>query len=231
MPDRALNADWLLKVFGRAATDPLFPQWAPELRADRREAVLSPGQQLIPASVLVPVVGREQPSLVLTRRTTHLSAHAGQISFPGGRAEPDDPDAPSTALREAHEEIGLQPEHVKVLGVLPSYHTVTGFAVTPVIAWLPALPAFRPDPTEVADIFCVPLAFLMNPENHQLRVIEPHQSPGGERIRFYAMPYSSPAHQGQEFFIWGATASIIRNFYHFLSAAYLQSTTDRPTAP
>lgn len=169
------------------------------------------------------LVGTDIPSIIFTRRTSTLSAHAGQVSFPGGRAEPGDGDAVNTALREAHEEIGLQPERVQLLGSLPTYLTVTGFSITPVVGWLASPPRFAPDPTEVADVFSVPLSFLMNPTNHQLRVIEPHENPSGQAIRFYAMPYRSPEHQGREFFIWGATASIIRNFYHFLSAAYLQS--------
>jgi 8-oxo-dGTP pyrophosphatase MutT (NUDIX family) len=116
-----------------------------------------------------------------------------------------DADLYATALRESQEEIGLQPERVEVIGTLPEYLTVSGYRVTPVVALVDPQAHYSVDAFEVADVFDVPMAFLMNPANHQVRV----WSGDGERRRFYAMPY-------QERFIWGATAGMLRNLYHFL---------------
>ena len=159
------------------------------------------------ASVLVPLVQREQGlQVLLTQRTAHLRDHAGQISFPGGRAEPEDADAVATALREAEEEVGLRPQQLDVLGCLPPYTTVTHFVVTPVVALLQPPLQLQVDSFEVAQVFEVPLAHLMNPAHHQRHLFE-HE--GGQR-QFLSMPYG-------EFFIWGATAAMLRNLYHFLS--------------
>ncbi len=156
-------------------------------------------QDLVAASVLFPIVLREQgPTVLLTQRTEHLRDHAGQISFPGGRAEEDDLSPQHTALREAKEEIGLLPRHVEVVGFLPEYRTVTGYRITPVVAFLTPPFELRPDPSEVAEVFEVPLAFLMNPANHQRHSRE-YQ---GRTRHFFAMPYG-------RHFIWGATAGII----------------------
>lgn len=156
-------------------------------------------QDLVAASVLFPIVLHEQgPTVLLTQRTEHLRDHAGQISFPGGRAEEDDLSPQHTALREAKEEIGLSPRHVEVVGFLPEYRTVTGYRITPVVAFLTPPFELRPDPSEVAEVFEVPLAFLMNPANHQRHSRE-YQ---GRTRHFFAMPYG-------RHFIWGATAGII----------------------
>lgn len=166
------------------------------------------------ASVLVPLVVREAGlSVLLTQRADHLSDHAGQISFPGGRREPSDPDAVATALREAKEEVALEPERVEVLGALPDYLTGTGFRVTPVVGLVHLPFTVSADTLEVAEIFEVPLSFLMNPANHEVRVL---RWEGGER-RFFAMPYPR-AGAGGHHFIWGATAGMLRNFYRFLAA-------------
>jgi 8-oxo-dGTP pyrophosphatase MutT (NUDIX family) len=166
------------------------------------------------ASVLVALVVRETGlTVLLTQRADHLSDHAGQISFPGGRREPEDADAAATALREAQEEVGLASEHVEVLGALPDYLTGTGFRVTPVVALVHPPFALEADTLEVADIFEVPLAWLMNPANHQVRLF---QWENGER-RFFAMPYAASEKQAP-YFIWGATAGMLRNFYRFLAA-------------
>jgi 8-oxo-dGTP pyrophosphatase MutT (NUDIX family) len=159
-----------------------------------------------PAAVLVPIVRREDALTVLfTRRTPHLQDHAGQISFPGGRAEPGDASLEATALREAHEEIGLEAQRVDLLGRLPEYVTVTGYRVTPVVG-LVSLPfELRPDPFEVAEIFEVPLAFLLDPAN-QLRNSVTQE---GRERRYYAMPY-------RLYYIWGATAGMLMNLYGFL---------------
>ncbi|PPE69390.1 CoA pyrophosphatase [Caldimonas thermodepolymerans] len=183
------------------------PAWEPEVRAERRMA----GREPAHASVLVPLVMRDELTVLLTRRTEHLRDHAGQISFPGGRAEPHDPDPAATALREAEEEIGLPREHVEVLGTLPIYRTVTAFMVTPVVALVRPGFQLQPDPFEVAEAFEVPLQFLMQPANHRRHAFEF----GGERREFFSMPWESGA---QRYFIWGATAGMLRNLYRFLSA-------------
>jgi 8-oxo-dGTP pyrophosphatase MutT (NUDIX family) len=162
-----------------------------------------------PAAVLVPIVMREErPTLLLTQRTAHLTDHAGQVSFPGGRTEEFDATAIDAALRETEEEIGLDRRHVEVLGTLPDYFTGTGYRVTPVVGlvWPPF--DLQADPHEVAEIFEVPLAFLMDGANHQRRTVH---VPEGVRRTFYAMPYD-------RFFIWGATAGMLRNLFHFLRA-------------
>jgi len=164
------------------------------------------------AGVLVPL--RQDPAglqVLLTRRTEHLRHHAGQISFPGGRSEPGDADAVATALREAQEEIGLDPALSEILGRMPVYTTVTRFQVTPVVALLPDALNLRPDPAEVAEVFQVPLAFLMNPAHHRRH----HVTVEGQVRRFLSMPWSAP--DGREYFIWGATAAMLRNLYHLLA--------------
>jgi 8-oxo-dGTP pyrophosphatase MutT (NUDIX family) len=147
--------------------------------------------------------------VLLTQRAAHLHHHGGQISFPGGRVDATDTSAEHTALREAQEEIGLAERQVEVLGRLPQYYTGTGFAVTPVVALVHPPYEFSSDPFEVASIFEVPLVYLMNPRHHQRRQID---FPDGRGSRsFYAMPY-------QDYFIWGATAGMLRNLFHFLRA-------------
>ncbi|HEX5803410.1 MAG TPA: CoA pyrophosphatase [Azospira sp.] len=173
-------------------------------------AVLEDGlgdERLTPAAVLVPIVRHASaPTLLLTQRTAHLRDHAGQISFPGGRIEPDDPSIVHAALREAEEEVGLAASHVEVVGYLPDYRTSTGFSVTPVVAFVTPPFALRPDPFEVAEVFEVPLAFLLDPANHQQ-----HEVHWRGRLRqYYAMPYG-------DYFIWGATAGMIMSLYRHLA--------------
>jgi 8-oxo-dGTP pyrophosphatase MutT (NUDIX family) len=196
-----LAAAWLRQRFAG-----LPPNWTPEAheRALPGRAARAP----TPASVLVPLVQRDAGlTLLLTQRTAHLTDHPGQISFPGGRAEAYDRDAVDTALRESEEEIGLARRHVEVLGCLPHYLTGTGYCVTPVVALVQPPFEIMADPGEVAAIFEVPLAFLMDGANHQRLSVE---LPGGRRT-FYAMPYEG-------YFIWGATAGMLRNLFHFLRA-------------
>ncbi|HXM82210.1 MAG TPA: CoA pyrophosphatase [Burkholderiales bacterium] len=160
-----------------------------------------------PASVLVPVVAHPDGLTVLfTQRTSHLRSHSGQVSFPGGRAEPEDPTPEFTALREAGEEIGLKAEQVEIIGRLPEYLTRTGYRVTPVIGLLTPPLELAPDPREVEEVFEVPLAFLLDPRNHQRKTREFE----GRTVSFYAMPYGSRN-------IWGVTAGILVNFYRQLA--------------
>ena len=190
------------------------PAWQVEIPGD---GGLFAGRPPAAASVLIPLVVHEQGlHLLLTRRTDHLRDHAGQISFPGGRVEPEDGNAIATALRETEEEIGLARRHVEVIGELPVYVTVTGFHVTPVVALVQPDIELRLDEFEVAEAFEVPLAFLMDPANHRRHRFE---YAGGERS-FLSMPWNSldAAGQPREYFIWGATAAMLRNFYRFLSA-------------
>lgn len=143
------------------------------------EARLQEGVDPRSAAVLVPLVARETGlTVLLTQRADHLNDHAGQISFPGGRREPYDRDAVATALREANEEIGLAAEPVEILGALPDYLTGTGFCVTPIVGLVHPPFTVQADTLEVAEIFEVPLAFLMSPANHQVRVF---RWEGGER--------------------------------------------------
>ena len=188
------------------------PEWAPEIKVERRFVEREPAQ----AAVLVPVVQRAVPTVLLTQRTDHLTNHPGQISFPGGRSEPDDADAPATALREAEEEIGLDPAAVEVLGSMPTYTTGTGFIVTPVIGLVTPGFALRLDPFEVASAFEVPLEFLMDPAHHHRHAIEI----GGVSRQFFSMPWTEVGPHGEtkRYFIWGATAAMLRNFYRLLSA-------------
>jgi 8-oxo-dGTP pyrophosphatase MutT (NUDIX family) len=158
-----------------------------------------------PAAVLIPAIARPVVTLLFTQRTEHLTAHAGQIAFPGGKAEPDDAGPLATALREAHEEIGLEPRHVEPLGTLDRYLTGTGYRITPVIGLVDPDVRLTLDPNEVADVFEVPLSFLMDPANFQRHT----KSFGGLDRHFYAVPYG-------ERFIWGATAGILRNMYERL---------------
>jgi 8-oxo-dGTP pyrophosphatase MutT (NUDIX family) len=186
--------------------------WTPEFTGDGRPIVDDPPTA---ASVLVPLVMRGGVlHVLLTRRTDHLRDHAGQISFPGGRAEPDDPSAIHTALREAEEEVGLAREHVDVLGQLNTYTTVTSYVVTPVVALVRPQFSLRLDRFEVEEAFEVPLSFLMAPAHHRRHEL----SLDGRRRQFLSMPWSGTDASGQprQYFIWGATAAMLRNLYWFL---------------
>ncbi len=185
------------------------PRWQPEITADARLA-----QARLPlreAAVLIPLVMHESgPTVLLTRRTSHLHDHAGQISFPGGGIEEHDETPVAAALRETEEEVGLRADSVEVLGSLPRYATATGYVVTPVVGLVTPGFALRIDAFEVEEVFEPPLAFLMNPLHHERRLVELD----GMRRTFYAMPYEA----GRRYFIWGATAAMLRNFYHLLRA-------------
>lgn len=154
----------------------------------------------VPAAVLVPIVLRPEPGLLLTMRTGHLRQHAGQVAFPGGRIDPDDDGPVAAALREAHEEIGLEAGAVEVLGLSDPYRTGTGYEVRPVVGAIPPDLALAPNPNEVADLFEVPLDHALDPRNHQLREAEWQ----GRRRRFYAIEW-------RDRLIWGATAGMLVN--------------------
>ncbi len=179
--------------------------WTPDVRKEAKFIDRAPAH----ASVLIPLVQRERLSVLLTLRPTHMNSHSGQIAFPGGKADPEDRDAIATALREAEEEVGLEPEFVDVIGTMPIYTTGSAFIVTPVVALVH--PGFRlkVNADEVADVFEVPLDFLMDPANHRHHVVDW----GGEQRRWMSMPYRDG---NTERFIWGATAGMLRNFYRFL---------------
>jgi 8-oxo-dGTP pyrophosphatase MutT (NUDIX family) len=162
---------------------------------------------ITPASVLVPIVAHPDGLTVLfTKRTIHLKAHSGQVSFPGGRAEPSDPTPEFTALRESQEEIGLSPEKIEILARLPDYITRTGFQVTPVVGLLTPPLELVPDPREVEEVFEVPLAFLLDPGNH----LRQSREINGRTVGYYEMRFG-------ERVIWGATAGMIVNLYRQLA--------------
>jgi 8-oxo-dGTP pyrophosphatase MutT (NUDIX family) len=195
------SQDWLRARF----TSPRFS--APVTSGDGH--LFRTDRAIRPAAVLVPVVNRAETLTVLfTRRTAHLHDHAGQISFPGGRTEEGESPR-DTALRETAEEIGLAADRVEVLGHLPVYTTVTGYRVTPVVGLVHPPFELMPDDFEVAEVFEVPLAFLLDPANHQRNQLI-HD--GLER-HYYAMPYGA-------YYIWGATAGMLMNFYAHLTAPH-----------
>jgi 8-oxo-dGTP pyrophosphatase MutT (NUDIX family) len=169
------------------------------------------------ASVLVPLVVRDDGlHVMLTQRTAHLRDHGGQVSFPGGRVEAHDADAIATALRETEEEIGIARAHVDIVGQLPTYSTVTNFVVTPVVALVRPGFTLALDAFEVEEAFEVPLHFLMNPAHHQRHRFDA----GGATRQFLSMPWDGHASDGapKRYFIWGATAAMLRNLYRLLAA-------------
>jgi 8-oxo-dGTP pyrophosphatase MutT (NUDIX family) len=191
----------------------LPPSWQAEIRGDTELTAT----ELMPASVLVPLVQRpEGLKVLLTQRSDHLRDHAGQISFPGGRLEEQDADAVAAALRESEEEVGLPRSAVDVIGTLPHYTTVTNYVVTPVVALINPPFTFRLDAFEVVDAFEVPIEFLMTPAHHQRHEFEWN----GLRRQFLSMPWQGRGLDGtpRRYFIWGATAAMLRNLYGFLAA-------------
>ncbi len=183
------------------------PSWVPEALLEKSFVQ----RDAVHASVLVPLVMREQLMVLLTQRTAQLSNHSGQIAFPGGRADAGDADAVATALREAEEEIGLMPDQVQVIGSLPIYLTGSAFIITPVVALVKPEFQLKRNAHEVDEVFEVPLPYLMNPSHHRRHSLERD----GISREWYSMPYAEGA---QERFIWGATAGMLRNLYRFLAA-------------
>lgn len=189
---------------------------ATRLRAEpeclsRAQAMLGPppgadlgadGPLLREAAVLLPIVLHPEPTILLTLRTATLSAHAGQVSLPGGRIETDDPSPEHAALREAEEEVGLPRERVELIGRLPRVFTGTGFQVTPIVGLVPPI-APRPDPREVAEVFELPLAQLTDPARGPR--LENGAAYGSRRPRVWVVPHDRHV-------IWGATAAILASF-------------------
>ena len=180
----------------------------PPLGAGAGDHVLNPGFVMGPgpyrdAAVLIPIVAREpDATMLLTLRTPHLSAHAGQIAFPGGKIDPGDESATAAALREAEEEIGLERSHVAPIGALSPYFTGTGYRIVPIVAMVDPAHRLTINANEVADAFEVPLPFLMSPDNHR----QGSREFRGAVRYFYEMPFG-------ERYIWGVTAGIIRCLY------------------
>ncbi|MEC8164288.1 MAG: CoA pyrophosphatase [Pseudomonadota bacterium] len=176
---------------------------------DLNPGMAPPDQKLTQAAVLVPLVDRPDGlTVLLTQRTDHLRDHAGQVSFPGGRVEPEDPSHEAAALREAEEEVGLPSDRVDLIGRLDLYVTRTGYEVVPIVGIVnPPFPV-KPDPFEVAEVFEVPLRFLADPGNHQMH----SRYYKGARRSFYAMPYNG-------YYIWGATAGMLVNLSQALETA------------
>lgn len=191
------------------------PDWQPELREEPSYMRRQPVQAAVLIGLTTPSHAPHELHVLLTQRGKHLSTHSGQIAFPGGKVDDSDASAQAAALREAHEEIGLAPERVQVIGQLPTYITGSAFWVQPVVALVHPGEALIPNPHEVDEVFEVPLSFLMNPAHHRLHRMEFE----GVMRQWYSMPYLQPAQpQGIERFIWGATAGMLRNLYRFLQA-------------
>jgi 8-oxo-dGTP pyrophosphatase MutT (NUDIX family) len=169
---------------------------------DRMLEIVAREQPVLPAAVLIPVVDRDEPTVLLTQRSEHLNNHAGQISFPGGKIDATDRSPLDAALREADEEVGLTRDFVEPIGYLDLYGTAFGFRILPTVARVKPGFKLKINESEVVDAFEVPLSFLMNPANHQLHSKEFR---GIERF-YYAMPFA-------ERYIWGATAGILRVLY------------------
>jgi 8-oxo-dGTP pyrophosphatase MutT (NUDIX family) len=189
-----LTAAWLRQRFGS------------EIPVETASEAPPNGETLIAAAVLVPIVLRQpDPTVLLTLRTAHLRDHAGQVSFPGGRQEATDESPVMTALREAHEEVGLEPSQIEVLGSLAEFHTSTGFVVTPVVGLVTPPLNLKLDDFEVDDVFEPPLAFLLDPANFRRERVE-YQ---GALREYWAVPW-------QERYIWGATAGMLVKLHEFL---------------
>jgi 8-oxo-dGTP pyrophosphatase MutT (NUDIX family) len=196
------------------------PHWSPEILKEPQFGQRPAAQ----AAVLIALVMRgyegQTPHVLLTQRAAHMNTHSGQVAFPGGKLDPSDGSLQAAALREAQEEVGLHARHVQILGELPVYVTGTAFCVTPVVALVSPNLDITPNPDEVADVFEVPLAFLMDPANHRRHTLDAN----GVTRQWYSMPYTerreNAAGQTEEIerFIWGATAGMLRNFYRFLAA-------------
>lgn len=195
--NNAIDPSHLAAALYPLTAPPAGPGWN---HAELIDLLPSPAS-LVDAAVLVGLVLRAKgPQVLLTRRTDSLRNHAGQVSFPGGRVENSDHDAIAAALRETHEEVGIARRQVSPLGFLDPLATITGFRVLPVVALIASDYVARPDPAEVADVFEVPLAFLLDPANLATHVLDHRGKPR------HVLEFRYPAQR-----IWGATASILLN--------------------
>jgi 8-oxo-dGTP pyrophosphatase MutT (NUDIX family) len=185
------------------------PIWQPEIQFEHRFTDRAPAQ----AAVLVALVMREQPTLLLTQRTSTMNTHAGQVAFAGGKVDATDASVEDAALREAWEEVGLAAHHVQPIGRLNEYITGTAFHITPVVALVSPQHELVLNPQEVDEAFEVPLSFILNPAHHKRH----RMHLGGVEREWFSMPYQDPLTQ-QERYIWGATAGMLRNFYRFMVA-------------
>lgn len=204
--NESLQLDFIRAAFRRPVAWQVEPVFTESFNVDAQ----APCAEIVRAAVCLPLVQRQKGlNVILTRRSLSLSDHGGQIAFPGGRIETFDASPVEAALRETWEEIGVSREFIQILGTQPGFLTSTRFAMKPVIAYV--MPGFsvRPDPSEVSEVFEVPLGFLMNPAHHTLHLAN---LPGGGHRYYFAMRWG-------DYFIWGATAALLRNFYHYLSAA------------
>jgi 8-oxo-dGTP pyrophosphatase MutT (NUDIX family) len=201
LPAQHLQPDFLRQRFAHASARP-----APEIHEHPRL-----DQPLSASAVLLALVQREGGlHVLLTQRASHLRNHSGQIAFAGGRIDAKDTHAAACALREAHEEIGLTAEHIEVLGTLAPYTTGSAFEITPVVALVRPEFHLHINPAEVDSAFEIALAHLMNPQHHHLQQAQAN----GITRHWWAMP--SVDTQGQDRFVWGASAGILRNLYQFL---------------
>lgn len=203
----SLNQQLLSKAFEPSFmwhADPLIEDW-------NEDKILFNGEQaFIEAATLMPLIHTPHGiHMVLTRRAKHLKKHSGQISFPGGRIDAADLSAAYAALRETHEEIGVEPNYVQLLGQMPDLFTGTGFLMRSYVAQLHPGYTFKANADEVDEVFTVPLEFLMNPANHRLHTAK---LPDGKIRSYFSMPW-------KDYYIWGATAAVIRNFYFRLHQA------------
>jgi 8-oxo-dGTP pyrophosphatase MutT (NUDIX family) len=207
--DSAPAADFFARARARLSLQVPAALYDPQAPARRGDLDLDPDlwrragvAATKPAVVLVPVVARAEPTVLLTQRTADMPSHPGQIAFPGGGIQPADASPTAAALREAREEIGLDPANIDPIGYLDLFLTFSGFRILPLVARVAADHALTLNRREVSEAFEVPLAFLMTPTNHQYlkrdwKGIERH---------YYAMPYADR-------YIWGITAGILRNMY------------------
>ena len=204
----SLELDFICAAFSHPVKWQVEPVFTESFHADA-----FPPEGVVQAAVLVPLVQRPSGLHVLfTRRASHLYDHAGQIAFPGGRIEPSDHDAIAAALRETHEEVGIAPEYVQFIGTHPGFLTSTGFTMKPIIGLVRPGFTITPDETEVAEVFEVPLSVLMDTSLHRLHRAD---LPDGRNRVYFSLTWES-------YFIWGATAALIRNLYHYLAAAEKQ---------
>lgn len=214
-PDDPVNITRMITERGPEGLRTRLRQTPPDLplKPLRSDYDLNPhyehvAQELVPAAVLLPIIRRREPTLLFTRRTAHLARHAGQVSFPGGRWHPHDSSLTGTALRETEEETGIEMQRVAVVGFLDAYETVTGFAILPVVALIDEGFSLRPNVEEVAEIFEVPLSFLLDPANCRKATREWR----GQTREFYTFAW-------RDHTIWGATAAILVNLRERLSVS------------